>query len=246
MIDSYPQIRRKGTLEVYALGVLDYTAYLKLQDRLVFDLSGRDDEQTVLILCEFAPTISMGRNALPEQLLKNRVELKHLGLELNVVSRGGTCIPHLPGQLAVSLLSPLEKIGFNPVSLQQTLMETAILAAQEFKVSAEADHQQGVIISSGAVVGYSGSRTRFGISAFGVYLNINPWLEFFRLVKLPGEYQRVTSFNRELMKHIESAKVREYLIQHLAQKLGYDKIHIYTRHPLFERTSRKLVVHVPY
>jgi hypothetical protein len=37
--------------------------------------------------------------------------------------------------------------------------------------------------------------------------------------------------------------VRESMIRHLAESLGYDNYHLYTGHPLLERSTRKVYVY---
>ena len=52
-----------SALEVHLLGLVDFDSAVALQERLVFDISGRDDQQGALLLCEHPPLITLGREA---------------------------------------------------------------------------------------------------------------------------------------------------------------------------------------
>ena len=54
---------------------------------------------------------------------------------------------------------------------------------------------------------------------------------------------RVTSLAAQRTRPTGMATVRESLIRHLSQSLGYDSYHLYTGHPLLHRGSRKVYVY---
>ena len=56
-----PANDRRDPLEVHLLGVVDFDAASFLQERLVYELSGRDDQTGALLLCEHPPIVTIGR-----------------------------------------------------------------------------------------------------------------------------------------------------------------------------------------
>src|SRR3954454_12447761 len=86
-------------LEVYLLGLVDFEEVQQLQRRLVYDLGERGGGS--LLLCEHPPTISVGRSGSRAHIVPDDEELRAMGIKVHWVNRGGGCILHLPGQLAV-------------------------------------------------------------------------------------------------------------------------------------------------
>src|SRR5262245_2663599 len=87
-------------LQVYLLGSVDYGAMLRFQHRLVYEISG-DRSRSLLILCEHPPLISVGREGSHEHIGFEPAELDAREWPVRWVNRGGGCLLHLPGQLAI-------------------------------------------------------------------------------------------------------------------------------------------------
>src|SRR5436305_1674684 len=83
-------------LSVYVLDELDFSEWLALQRRLVFDVSG-DRSHAALMLCEHHPLISVGRHGSREQIHFDPRELALRGWPIRWVNRGGGALLHLPG-----------------------------------------------------------------------------------------------------------------------------------------------------
>ncbi len=63
-------------MEVHLLGLVDFAAALQLQERLVYEISGRSDQLGVLLLCEHPPVISIGREGSRTQIQAEQHELE--------------------------------------------------------------------------------------------------------------------------------------------------------------------------
>src|SRR5947208_3791558 len=85
---------------------------LRCQRRLVYEVSG-DRSRAVLILCEHAPLISVGREGSRDHIGYEPHELTAREWPVRWVNRGGGCLLHLPGQLAVYPILPLDRCGLN-------------------------------------------------------------------------------------------------------------------------------------
>src|SRR5262245_19296556 len=99
-------------LDVYLLGQVDFTALLALQRRLVYETSGRRD-RAVLLLCEHGALSSVGRQGSRAQIHCDANELRLKGWPIRWVNRGGGCLLHAPGQIAVYPILPLDRLSLD-------------------------------------------------------------------------------------------------------------------------------------
>src|SRR5208337_28176 len=97
------------TLQVYLLGCVPFEPLLRLQRRLHFEITG-DRRQAALIVCEHPPTITVGRHGSRCHIHLEPEELQLRGWPIRWVSRGGGCILHVPGQLALYPVLPLDRL----------------------------------------------------------------------------------------------------------------------------------------
>lgn len=86
-----------------------------------------------------------------------------------------------------------------------------------------------------------GAAVRSGISYHGMFVNVSPRMDTQRWIRTPSG-ERVTSMAAQRMRPTEMPVVRESLIRHLAEQLGYHRTNLYTGHPLLKRT-RKVVAY---
>jgi lipoyl(octanoyl) transferase len=77
---------------------------------------------------------------------------------------------------------------------------------------------------------------RSWISSQGLFVNVNPQMDFLRLVR--AEDWRSTSLTAQRGNTVTMPSVRESLVRLLAARLEYDRYHLYTGHPLLRRTKR--------
>src|SRR5688572_7460058 len=91
----------RPTVEAYLLGRIDFHACLTLQRRLVYETSGRRDGRISLILCEHPRSITVGRLGSWAHIRVDQRELESRQVPVHWTNRGGGCLVHLPGQLAV-------------------------------------------------------------------------------------------------------------------------------------------------
>lgn len=95
------------SLEAYLLGRLEYDVALALQNRLVYEASGRDDGQIALLMCEHSSTLTIGRRGSRAHIELTPRELTSRKLPVRWVNHGGGCLVHTPGQLAIYPIVPL-------------------------------------------------------------------------------------------------------------------------------------------
>src|SRR2546426_7889619 len=97
-------------LRVYLLGLVEFEAALRLQRRLHYEVSG-DRTQAGLILCEHPPLITVGRHGSHAHIGWQAEELRVRQWPIRWVNRGGGSWLHLPGQLAIYPIVPLDRLG---------------------------------------------------------------------------------------------------------------------------------------
>ena len=103
----------RPALEAFLLGQVDFDVALALQQRLVEQSRDRDDGQVALLLCEHPTLITVGRGGSPGDVAMQSNLVRNRQIEVRWVNRGGGCLMHSPGQLAIYPIVPLRWHGFS-------------------------------------------------------------------------------------------------------------------------------------
>ena len=232
-----------NSLDVHLLGVVDYDSALFLQERMLFDLSCRNDTKGALFLCEHPPMVTVGREGSRSHILADSHDLISRQMEVRRVNRGGGCLVHAPGQLAVYPVLPLDRLHIGLAAYRQLLEESLIDVCRELKVQAERrEDEPGVFCRCGQVA-HLGVAVKSWVSYHGMFINVSPMLDLLRMVESNRCGERVTSLAAQRMRATPMHKVRESVIRNLTARLEYEKSYLYTGHPLLKRTKRKVYVH---
>jgi lipoyl(octanoyl) transferase len=233
--------RAEPAVEAYLLGVIDYDACLALQQRLVYECSGRSDGQISLLLCEHPPTITIGREGSRAHVCLDRRELECRGVPLRWVNRGGGCLPHAPGQLAVYPIVPLEwhrmTVGGYLDRLQMGLA-AALGDLRVFGQTSQARHgiwgRAGQLVSIGAAV-------KNWVTYHGAFINVAPPLRLFRRVTTDSRYRtEMSSLVVERQQPVRMSGMRESVVRRVSEALGCGRYHLYTGHPLLVHSQEVL------
>lgn len=229
-------------LEVHLLGLVDFDAALFLQERLVYETSGRDDKSGSLLICEHPPLVTIGREGSRAHLCVEDREFVARRLEVRWSNRGGGCLVHCPGQLAVYPLVPLDRIGVRPAEYVGRLIEAVIDLCTEFRVPAwPSEDGSGVSCRLGRFASV-GASVKAGVTYHGLFINVAPPMDLIRLVDSGPRRERLTSLSAQRARATEMHAVREGLIRHVSGVLGYSRHHLYTGHPLLKRTRRRIAI----
>lgn len=246
--NSPPIAIHDGLLEVHLLGMVDYGATLALQEQQIYELSGQDNRNGRLILCEHPLLVSMGREASRAQLLLDDEEIRRRELAVQWVGRGGGAYVHGPGQLAIYLQIPLQRLGIG-LAQYRTLFELAVLQVlQEMKIPARRMEDATGIWSRNGHLAYFGAAVKSWISSHGMYLNvsIDPRLLEWTQSNGPGANgsgARSATIQSLRLDPVRMANIRELLIRALSHQFGYASAEVSTGHPLLRRQLQRVVLH---
>jgi lipoyl(octanoyl) transferase len=225
-------------LQVYLLGMTDFSAALRLQQRWVFE--ARDDECARLLLCEHPPLITVGRHGSHAHFRVDEYEQKFRPTPVLWLNRGAGCWLQTPGQLAIYPVFPLQKAGLSLgdfySGLQRSLQETL----QEFGLNSKSVAGSSELWVNGRPIASIGLAVRDWVTYHGAVVNINPLLSEFRDVRTGKDHPPMTSLQRECRRPVRSALVRELLVEKLTNHFGFARTALFTEHP---QLVRKVIKH---
>jgi lipoyl(octanoyl) transferase len=234
--EPLPIPARSGALEVYLLGLVDFDAAQFLQERLMRDVSGYDDGRGAVLVCEHPPLITVGREGSRSEIRCSQDELTARQIEVRWINRGGGCLVHAPGQLAVYPILPIAERGWGLAAYRERLEQSLLAMCRDMRIAAEpAPCRPGVVCRSGQVA-HVGVAIRSWISSHGMFVNVNPRMDALALVRSGG--MRASSLAAQRGAPVAMPAVRESLVRNLAARLEYSRFHLYTGHPLLRRTKR--------
>jgi lipoyl(octanoyl) transferase len=224
-------------LQVYLLGRVEYEAALALQRLLVYQVTG-DRTSAALLLCEHPPLITVGRHGSRAHIQFEPEELQALRWPVRWVNRGGGCLLHLPGQLAVYPILPLDRLGLGLQGYLDRLQDVLIALLDDFSIRAETRPGRPGVWAGGRPIAAVGVAVRHWVTYYGAVLNVNPDLVPFRRVRClgPGE-EPMTSLERERRGPLRPALVRERLLEHFRDRFPFTRTALFSDHPALRRPA---------
>jgi lipoyl(octanoyl) transferase len=242
-MDLEPPIQRTPTtadpeLQGYLLGLVDFEAALALQRALHYEVTG-DRRRAALVLCEHPPLITVGRHGSWTEILCEPQELRARGWPIRWVNRGGGCLLHVPGQLAVYPVLALDRLGLGVQVYLDRLQAVLAAVLDDFQVQGTTrPGSPGVWVGARLIAGV-GVAVRDWVSYYGAWLNVNPDLELFRCVRCGATADGpMTSLERERRGPLRPALVRERLLEHFADRFGFAHTALFSGHPSLGRKAR--------
>ena len=240
--DIMPHDAPPFALQAYLLGQLDFDACLALQQRLVYETSGSTDGRMTLLVCEHPPLITVGRSGSRVHLNISSEELTSQQVSVRWLNRGGGCIVHLPGQLAIYPIVPLEHYGWT-VGQYLTRLETGLtnllaeLGVHGARLGAVRPGWPGVWGRTGQLAAI-GVAVKNWTTYHGAFVNVSPAMRLVRrVVTDPVANAPMSSLMIERQGSVKMTAVRAGLVRHLAEAFGAERYHLHTSHPLLARLN---------
>ena len=206
----------RSVLEIRRLGRLSYDAGVALQN----DLVARRKEDAIpdqLLLLEHEPTITLGRNARPQNILFSEAALAARGVTLRESGRGGDVTYHGPGQLVAYPILNLAPDRCDVHRYVRDLEEAIIGTCADLGIAGERVTGRTGVWVGDAKVAAIGVRISRWVTSHGLALNVTTDLDAFSLIVPCGISDRpVTSLARLLPAPPTLDAVADLLAQHLA------------------------------
>jgi lipoyl(octanoyl) transferase len=224
-------------LQAYLLGPVEFEAALTLQRYLVYQVAG-DRDGAALLCCEHPPLITVGRQGSRAHILCEPEELRARRWQVRWVNRGGGCVLHLPGQLAVYPILPLDRLGLGIQAYLDRLQDVFRALLDDFSIPVQTRPGRPGLWVGGRPIAAVGVAVRQWVTYYGAVLNINPDLEPFRRVRcVGGAEEPMTSLERERRGPLRPALVRERFLEHFAERFGFDRTSLFFDHPALPRRT---------
>ncbi|TWT34998.1 Octanoyltransferase [Thalassoglobus neptunius] len=235
--------RHAGSLEVYLLGTVDYSAFLGLQEYLTYEISGRRSPDGILLLCEHPPLITVGRQGSRSHIHLEKRNTASPDVDVMWVARSGGAFAHAPGQLAVYPILPLDRIGVGLSEFRSSLEQAICLTCRELKVPAKRNHEASGLWGRGGQLGYFGSSVRSWVSNHGVFLNVTTPPEMMSLTTPNSVGVSATSIQAHRLQPVPMPTLRETVIRKVSEQFGFETSDVSTGHPLLKRTTQRILTH---
>ncbi len=225
-----PETVGGAVLQAYMLGTVEFAAALALQRQLVYHIAGERD-RAALILCEHPPAITVGREGSRAHILYEPEELRALHWPIRWVNRGGGCLLHLPGQMAIYPILPLDRLGLGLQAYLDLLRQVIVDVLADFSVPATAGPDGAGIYVGTRPVAHLGVAVRDWVSWYGAVFNVYPDLEPLRRVRTAPGSAPMTSLERERRGPLRAALVRERFLEHFTARFGFSRLSLFFHHP---------------
>lgn len=228
-------------MEIFLLGEIDYARCFALQQRLVRQVADRTDGQMILLLCEHPPVITVGRAGTPGQVSLHSGPIRERRIATQWVNRGGGCLVHTPGQLAIYPIVPL---GWHHWSIGEYLgrLQAAILDTVQ-DLGGQGHTKPGRF----GVWGRTGQLAAIGIAVrrwvayHGAFLNVCPPMGLFRLAHEGADDSPMSCLVAERGGPVRMTSTRAAVVNRLADALGCPRYHMYTGHPWLRESKSSVV-----
>jgi lipoyl(octanoyl) transferase len=229
-----------SNLQAYLFGQIDFDACLALQQRLVYEASGSVERQITLLICEHGPLITVGRSGSRMHIQLNSDELASEQLDIRWLNRGGGCVLHSPGQLAIYPIVPLERFSWTVGECLSRLEQGLLNTLRELGIhGTKRPGWPGVWGRTGQLAAI-GVAVKSWTSYHGAFLNVSPAMRLVRRVWTDFlENSPLSSLMVERQGSVKMTAVRAGLVRHLAESFGIEHYHLHTSHPLVAQPPQR-------
>ncbi|MEQ8785887.1 MAG: hypothetical protein RIC55_06295 [Pirellulaceae bacterium] len=235
------------SVEFHLLGPIDFEECLTLQRRLVFEASGRADGRIDVLLCQHDGLITVGRRGSRLHIRLTDEEMRRRRLRVQWVSRGGGCILHAEGQVAVYPIVPLAWHGWSRQDYLDRLHDGVARAIESLSVKvSRREKRSGLWGRTGQLAAF-GLEVRDDIAFHGAYINVNPACREVGYVDTAcahgperGRAAAMSSLLAEGRRPARMTSLRAALIEHLPAAFGLKRYHLHSGHIELHRQRRQL------
>jgi len=228
-----------ASIEFHLLGRISVGRCLSLQRRLVFECGERMDGRIDVLMCEHPDVITVGRSGSRIDVRLSGEELRRRQLELKWISRGGGCVLHSPGQLAIYPIVPLDAYRWTVRMFRRRLRRGIAHALDAIQVPHAASKGSSAVWGRSGCLAVLGAVVNSGITSQGAFLNVCPAMQNYGYVDVTrsespfgGGKRTMGCLVAERRRPAKMSEVRAALVESLAHALGRERYHLHTGHPL--------------
>lgn len=226
-----------AVLQAYLLGTVDFEAALAWQRRMVYEVSC-DRNQAYLLVCEHPPLVTIGRHGSRRHLRWEPDELRVRRWPVRWVNRGGGCLLHVPGQLAIYPVLALDRWQLGLQAYLNRLQAVLLGLLADHVIKGESRPATADVWVGDRALARLGVAVRDWVAYHGAFLNVNPDLTPFRRILAEGAVAAgVTSLERERRGPVRMAHVRERLLEHFVAQFGFARLSLFSDHPVLSRET---------
>jgi lipoyl(octanoyl) transferase len=232
------------SLAFHFLGQISFDDALALQLRLVQEAASSPAPRARLLFCEHPALITIGRIGSRGHVRLSGERLRHERLAVRWVSRGGGCVLHAPGQLAVYPIVPLAGLGWSIGQYLERLQRGLLDALRQLQVHPQTQPGHFAVWGRSGLLAAVGVAVREGVTCHGAFLNVNPAMRPFAFVDslptevvAPGTKTTMGCLLAERRTAVRMSSVRAALVDGLARAFGTERYHLHTGHPWLVRSS---------
>jgi lipoyl(octanoyl) transferase len=201
-----------------------------------------------VLICEHPRLITIGRLGSRAHLRADQQELDSRRLEVRWTNRGGGCVVHAPGQLAIYPIVTLRRTGWTLGDYLRRLHAALAGLCAELRIQGETPAGRHGLWGRSGQLAAVGVAVKDWTSYHGIFLNVCPSLDLVRLADSdPWGHASASSLVSERQNAVKMTTVRESMIRHLAAALGCERYHLHTSHPLLQQNrpaTRESTAHV--
>jgi lipoate-protein ligase B len=221
--------RTSSLLQVHLLGCVAFEDVLSLQRRLLHQIEN-DRGQSALIVSEHPPIITVGRLGSRSHIHIELEELRLRGWRIKWINRGGGCVFHGLGQLAIYPIVALDRLGCNMQGYFDRLGTVVRELLEDYMVHGTVDVSSGQVLVNGRPIAAVGAAVRRWVSYHGLFLNVQPDLDVLRRVRTAANALPMTSLERERHAPIAMQRMRERAIELVAEQFDCAQTAVFFDH----------------
>lgn len=239
-------------LSVWLAGPIDIDAYAEMAERLAADVAEPGGRPPTLVVCEFEPVITVGRQGSRTDVRLADDELVARRLAVRFMGRGGGAIPHGPGQVIAALFARLDDLGLSPCDVGGYLgrFEAGLEGALR-RLRCGPARRQGMhgIFGRTGLLAAVGVAIRGGVARHGGFVNVSVDLGLCdRVRSVPGSAGRVGgheagggcssvraatmgSVEADLQRRVRLQEARSAIVEGITMAFSFSRSHVQSGFP---------------
>jgi lipoate-protein ligase B len=242
MLEPHSIRSPEPALEAHFLGRVAYDDALALQRRLVYEAGETGGERSAnvsLLLCEHESLITVGRGGSRWHIRHSEEQLASRRVEVRFVSRGGGCVVHGPGQLAIYPIVPLAARGWSVGEFLAKFQRGLQLALDDMRVAASSPPGKFSLWGRTGVVAVMAAAVKHNVTCHGAFINVETERGLGGYVDVvdpasvsAGVKTTMASLLSERGRPVRMSAMRAALAVRLAEAFDCPRHHLHTGHPL--------------